>query len=153
MLTTDRVELALRIIAEGKPYTRVDVREGDVESGPYALKYRGYRMGRLILEVAPNGDTYIMAESKRRGREDYWGAPAVWLPIPSPYGEVRLTENAGKPISMRTGPGTIKHHDFRVKRIHRALGWSDAHTLLKATRAVRKANRRRLTPDHHCECI
>lgn len=46
---------------QGRPYTRTVSCEGSVESGPYALRYFGFRLGRLKVEMAPNGDVSMFA--------------------------------------------------------------------------------------------
>lgn len=123
----DNVDLALRLIKDGKPFERVVVDEGDAENGPLALRYHGFRMGQVFLETGPTGETYLFADGRNGDC-----LPLIWWRLPSPYSE---------------------KHDFRVRRVHRALGWKDATTMLAATRAERKANHRRLGPDHHCVCV
>lgn len=148
MTTEGAIQLALRLIAEGKPYTRTAVDDGDGESGPCAMKYRGFRLGQLFLECAPNGDTYLIAESKSRRHDDPYGyCPDFYKRLPSPYGQRKWNDNLGKPMQMRNGPSYTMVTDFRVRRISRALGrYSDTVRVTQSTRAQRKKNGRCLVP-------
>jgi len=57
--------LIRELIIEGHHYERHITCEGTCESGPYALDYKGVRVGRIYLEEDPKGDIYIMVNIPR----------------------------------------------------------------------------------------
>jgi hypothetical protein len=68
------LEIANRVIAEGKPYTVSHVNEGSCESGPWASTSWGYRLGKLKVELSANGALWL---DTGRWDEDY-GMPKMW---------------------------------------------------------------------------
>ncbi len=80
-MPTAIVATALQVIAEGRSYATAATVEGDGESGPYALRRWGFRLGRLCVELHENGSVDLNANGAER---DPWGNPvAYWWPVPA----------------------------------------------------------------------
>lgn len=80
MTPLGRAALAMYVVFNGRPYCRTVTCEGDVESGPYALTYRGFRLGKTRVELSPSGDLLLWLPPKRLRMP--WGG---WERVPPAY--------------------------------------------------------------------
>ncbi len=53
------VQMAEHVLEKGKSYEEHRSHEGTPESGPYAVSYKGKRLGKLFLEMEPNGSVML----------------------------------------------------------------------------------------------
>lgn len=87
-------QLALHVVFKGRPYARVLTCEGTPESGPYALQYRGFRLGSVKVELSPRGDLLLVLPPRKLrlpwGGSDWF--PHIHILRQSPYVKEILRE-------------------------------------------------------------
>lgn len=66
-----RFYIVTTVVTQGKPYNDHVLVDGNRESGPYTIDYRGYRWGQVKVYVHPTGHMWLEWNITRR-TDDPW---------------------------------------------------------------------------------